>query len=271
MKGILLKFILVYVAVVIISAVIFPLIMFYQRPAVTAQFPNKIQEVLPSVVHIMCNRWQGSGVAISEDIIVTARHVIDGTNYTITLNNGCKVKGIQAITHKDYDIGFIKIDRVCIAKFDEHEPSWSAGRIFGMRHLAPIKPAKFGSINNCVLGQPIFAIGSTAGKINFNSISLGIVSGLNRGGSWKNGVGNDYGWSVLFQTDAEGMGGNSGCPVFTMDGIVRGIWVGSMPPAVHYCIPVDIFLVDIKMIQLMFGVDNYKIEEIRPFNAGMEW
>ena len=73
-------------------------------PAVSTDFPNTIQRVLPSVVHIVCDRWQGSGVAITKDIVVTARHVVDGTRYTITLNNGMEIDGIQAITHKDYDI-----------------------------------------------------------------------------------------------------------------------------------------------------------------------
>ena len=206
-------------------------------PAVTTQFPNRVQEVLPSVVHIMCDRWQGSGVALTEDIIVTARHIVDGLDYIITMSDGTTVKGIQAIFHKDYDIGFIRVEKKVLT------------------------PAKFGSVKDCVLGEPLFVIGSMAGEINFNSISLGIVSGLNRGGDWRDETGKDYGWSILLQTDAEGMGGNSGCPVFTMDGIVRGIWVGSIPPAVHYCIPVDVFLNDIENIKLLFAFEKYKIEE----------
>ena len=222
-----------------------PQLLFY-RPAVTTQFPNRIQEVLPSVIHIMGDNWQGSGVALTEDIIVTARHVIDGANYSITMNDGTVIKGIQAITHKDYDIGFIKIEP---SVDEDGEP-------------IVLTPAKFGSVKDCVLGQPLFVIGSAGGAGNFNSISLGIVSGLNRGGIWKNFDGEDYGWSILFQTDAEGMGGNSGCPVFSMDGIVRGIWVGSVPPAVHYSIPADIFMKDIENIKLMFAFEKYKVEEV---------
>lgn len=205
------------------------------KPAVTIGFPNKIQEVLPSVVHIQCDQWQGSGVALTEDIIVTARHVVDGMNYVVTLNDGNTVKGVQAISHKDYDVGFIKAEK------------------------ALLTPAKFGSVKDCVLGQSLFVVGSMAGKINFNSISLGIVSGLNRGFDSRD----DYGWSVLLQTDAEGMGGNSGCPVFTMDGIVRGIWVGSIPPAVHYCIPVDVFITDIEGIKLLFIYEKYRTEKAK--------
>ena len=73
-----LELILGFMVVVIFTVpYIFPL---QDKPAVTTQFPNKVQEVLPSTVHVICDQWQGSGVAITEDIIVTARHVVDGVN-----------------------------------------------------------------------------------------------------------------------------------------------------------------------------------------------
>ena len=206
------------------------------RPAVTTQFPNRVQEVLPGVVHIMCDRWQGSGVAITEDIIVTARHVVDGTNYTITLNDGTKVKGVQAISHKDYDVGFIKVD-------------------------APIlKPAKFGSINDCVLGQPVFIIGSPFGKINFNSVTLGIISGLDRNWDGLSRYGEPYGWKIAFTSDSGAHPGNSGGPVFSMDGIVRGLLVGGYSPVLNCSMPVDLFIHDIENIKIMFIMDKYEIE-----------
>ncbi len=177
-----------------------------QTPTVTTQFPNRVQEVLPSVVHIKCDRWQGSGVAITEDIIVTARHVIDGTNYTINLNDGLIVKGIQAISHKDYDIGFIKVDNPIL------------------------KPAKFGSIKDCVLGQSVFIIGSPFGKINFNSVTLGIISGLNKDWDGLSYIGESYGWKVVFTSDSAAHPGNSGGPVFSMDGLVRGLLGGGYSP-----------------------------------------
>ena len=136
-----------------------------QQPAVTTEFPDTIQRVLPSVVYIMGDEWQGSGVAITEDIVVTARHIVDEVDYTITMNDRTTVLGIQAISHKDYDIGFIRVDK------------------------SILKPAKLGSVKDCVLGQPLFAIGNTAGEINFNSVSLGIVSGLNRSIAW-----NTFAW-----------------------------------------------------------------------------
>ena len=215
------------------------------RPAVTTQFPNKIQEVLPSTVHIMCDRWQGSGVAISENIVVTARHVVDGTNYTITMNDGTVVKGTQAISHKDYDVGFIRI-----------EPSVDEDG-------KPIVlfPAKFGSIKDCVLGQPVFIIGSPFGKINFNCVTLGIISGLDRDWDGLSNYGEPYGWKVAFTADAGAHPGNSGGPIFTMDGIVRGLLVGGYSPVLNCSMPCDLFLNDIESIKMMFTFNKYKVEE----------
>lgn len=207
-------------------------------PAVTIQFPNRVQEVLPSVVHIMCDNWQASGVAISEDIVVTARHVIDGTDYTITMEDGWSVKGIQAISHKDYDIGFIKVA----------EPI--------------LKPAKFGSIKDCVLGQSVFIIGSPYGKINFNNVTLGIISGLNV--DW----GEPYGWKVAFTSDSAAHPGNSGGPVFSMDGVVRGLLVGGYSPVLNCSMPSDLFLGDVEIIKLMFAFNKYRVEEVKVYN---EW
>ncbi len=231
---------LIFILLIIVWCSLFGIMLtLVKPPAVTTQFPNRIQEVLPSVVHIRCDRWQGSGVAITEDIVVTARHVIDGLDYTITLNDGTVIKGIQAISHKDYDIGFIKVD------------------------LAILSPAKFGSVKNCVLGQSVFIIGSPFGFENFNSVTLGIISGLSR--DWDNdgnyGRGEPYGWKVAFTSDAAAHPGNSGGPVFTMDGIVRGLLVGGYSPVLNCSVPCDLFLSDIEIIRLMFTFNKYRQEE----------
>ncbi len=212
-------------------------------PAVTTEFPNTIQTALPSVVHIMCDRWQGSGVAISKDIVVTARHVVDGLNYAITMNDDTIIKGIQAITHKDYDVGFIKVDK------------------------AILKPAKFGSIKDCVLGQSVFIIGSPYGKINFNNVTLGIISGLDRDWDGIDNSGEPYGWKIAFTSDSGAHPGNSGGPVFSMDGIVRGLLVGGFSPVLNCSMPSDLFLNDIENIKLMFALNRYSVEKAQEQNG----
>lgn len=237
-----------------------PTTVFTARPAVTTQFPNKIREVLPSAVHIMCDQWQGSGVAITPDIIVTARHVVDGVNYTITLNNGCKLKGTQAISHKDYDIGFIKVDNRCVATRDEHDKT-DEQLVFKIGHKVLLSPAKLGSIKDCVLGQPIFIVGSPFGKINFNNVTLGIISGLDRDWDELSRNGEPYGWKVAFTSDSGAHPGNSGGPVFSMDGTVIGLLVGGFSPVLNCSMPSDLFLSDIDAIKAMFTFNKYKIEQ----------
>ena len=200
-----------------------------------------IPKVIPGVVHISCPQWQGSGFIISEHLIATARHVNEGvTSFKLTFNDGKVLHATRAISSKDRDFSFIWVK----------EP---------MTNIL-----KLGSIKECLLGQKVFAIGSPYGKVNYNSVTLGIISGLNRNYDELNDgmyESIDYGWDVAFQTDAPGHPGNSGGPIFTLDGKVRGILVGGFSPSLIIAMPVDLFLEDIEMIELMFLQDEYYHEE----------
>ena len=121
-------------------------------------------------------------------------------------------------------------------------------------------PVRLGSIKDVRLGQTIFSIGSTYGAEHFNAVASGIIQTLGLK-SEKFGLPVTYGWSEMFSNTVEGGGGNSGCPLFTMDGKVVGVWVGSQQPNVHYGIPVDVFFDDLKMLELMFLQDRYEFEE----------
>ena len=210
-------------------------------------FTAVVQDSIKPVVHISCPQWQGSGFVISEHLIVTARHVVEGVeDFEITFSCGNKVKATKAISDKEHDIGFIWVDEPLPKKFI----------------------AELGSIEDCVLGQDMFAIGNPYGKDNFNSVTKGIISGLGRNHDYTDMYGNEYGWAVSFTTDAAGHPGNSGCPVFTMDGKVRGILVGGFSPVLIICMPVDIFLEDIDELRLMFIQDRYAFEKEEIYDYG---
>jgi serine protease Do len=101
----------------------------------------------------MCPQWQGSGFILSPHIIGTARHVVEGIeSFEITLDDGTVVHATRAISSKDHDIAFIWVE--------EELPN----------------PVELGDIEDCELGQELFAIGSGYGKVNFNSVTKGIVS-----------------------------------------------------------------------------------------------
>ena len=202
-----------------------------------------IPGIKAGVVHISTPAWQGSGFVIGEHLIATARHVVEGVeDFEIILDDGSMVSATKAISSKNYDVAFIWIE-----------------------DSLPV-PLKLGSIAECQLGQRIITIGSAYGKVNINSVTLGIISGLDRDYSELNSAGyygeQDYGWSVAFQTDSPGHPGNSGCPVFTSDGVVRGILVGGFSPSLIICMPVDLFIDDIDEINRMFIQGKYYCEEI---------
>ena len=207
-----------------------------------------IKQVKPGVVHISAPAWQGSGFIVGEHLIATARHCVKGVeDFEITFDDGSEVSATRAISSKDYDVAFIWID----------EP---------MSNIL-----KLGSIAECQLGQEVFTVGSPYGKINFNSVTLGIISGLDRDWDMTNPwTGEKYGWEVAFTTSSPGHPGNSGCPVFTMDGKVRGILVGGFSPVLISVMPSDLFLSDIDKIELMFEMDEYQ-KEIQIDVAAEAW
>ena len=227
-------------------------------------FPDIIQKSAEGVVHISCPQWQGSGFVVSEHLIVTARHVVDGVkDFEITLNNGEKLHAIKAISSKKYDVGFIWIDDfTCKLPVLEHGRDFY-GTFFGFNHKVTMpSPLKLAGIEGCRLGQQVYILGSPYGKMNFNAVSLGIISGLNR--DWDSidpWTGEKYGWEIAFTSDSAAHPGNSGCPVFTMDGKVRGILVGGFSPVLNCSIPCDLFISDINKIELMFAMDEYEFEK----------
>lgn len=220
-------------------------------------FTDQVQKSVKGVVHIMCPSWQGSGFVIDENTIVTARHCVEGVEeFLITTSDGHQVRATRAISDKEHDVAFIRVDDLtCVA-----EERGTA------EHEAVLTPVPLGSIKDCRLGQNVYVIGSPYGKVNFNSVSLGIISGVDV--DWSP-LGEHYGWEVAFTVDSAGHPGNSGCPVFTMDGIVRGILVGGFSPVLISVMPCDLFLGDLESIRLMFAQDRYEREEAA--DMGDDW
>ena len=212
-------------------------------------FTDLVQESIKGVVHLQAPMWQGSGFVIGPRLIGTAKHcVTDTEDFLITTHDGHQLRATRAISDKEHDVAFIFIDDLtCIAE--------ERGTL---AHEVILTPVPLGSIKDCVLGQSIYMIGSPFGKINFNSLTTGIISGVNRDWSF---VGDSYGWKVAFTVDSAGHPGNSGCPVFTTDGVVRGILVGGFSPVLISVMPCDLFLDNLNAIRMMFITDRYEKKE----------
>ncbi|KAF0676137.1 serine protease Do [Profundibacterium mesophilum KAUST100406-0324] len=141
----------------------------------------------------------GSGFVISEDgFIVTNNHVIDGADeITIEFFNGEELIAEVIGTDPNTDIALLKVSSE-----------------------APLVPVPFADSDTSRVGDWVMAMGNPLGQ-GF-SVSSGIVSARNRALS---GTYDDY-----IQTDAAINRGNSGGPLFNMDGEVVGVNTAILSP-----------------------------------------
>ena len=171
-----------------------------RAPSVTSM----VRSVMPSVVMIQTRALRGSGAPVVSDelgsgfivdasgIIVTNRHVIeDAYSITVDLLDGTHLSAKLIGKGATFDIAFLKVE---------------AGR--------PLPVARLGDSDSLRQGDQVIAIGNPLGFAN--SVSSGIVSAFHR----------DIGLSAyddLIQTDTPINHGNSGGPLFNLQGEVIGI------------------------------------------------
>ncbi|MEO0691356.1 MAG: Do family serine endopeptidase [Pseudomonadota bacterium] len=141
----------------------------------------------------------GSGFVISEDgFIVTNNHVIEGADeILIEFFNGDELEAELIGTDPNTDIALLKVEAD-----------------------GPLPFVPFGDSNSARVGDWVVAMGNPLGQ-GF-SVSAGIVSARNRALS---GTYDDY-----IQTDAAINRGNSGGPLFNMDGEVIGVNTAILSP-----------------------------------------
>lgn len=196
-----------------------------------------IKKVIPAVVSIMVYdpdekngtgengeklKGQGSGFIISKDgLILTNKHVAQLADnktgeYKVILNNG-----------KNYYAQFIGIDPLndlAILKiFDKNLPY-----------------VDLGDSGKLQLGTSVIAIGNSLGRYQ-NSVTKGIISGLERELLASDNAGNtEYLYNVI-QTDAEINSGNSGGPLVDLSGKVVGINVAMDEDgsAIGFALPIN--------------------------------
>lgn len=150
----------------------------------------------------------GSGVYFYQHqntaYIVTNNHVVQGgAGVQIVLSNGKTVKAQVVGTDPYTDLAVLKV------------PS----KVF-----AGVQPAQFVNSNHLQVGEPAVAIG-TPGGLNFSeTVTSGIISGLNRDMPVEEPNSQqilDY--QPVIQTDAPINPGNSGGPLLNLQGQVMGI------------------------------------------------
>lgn len=157
----------------------------------------------------------GSGFIVDgkEGIIVTNNHVIDGAEeIQINLHDGSKLKAELLGKDTKTDIAILKVNP-----------------------KTPLKEVKFGSSAAIRVGDWVMAIGNPFGL--GGSVTLGIISAKAR--NINSGPYDDY-----LQTDASINKGNSGGPLFNMDGEVVGVNTAIISPTggsigIGFAVPAD--------------------------------
>lgn len=148
----------------------------------------------------------GSGFIVTKNgYILTNKHVVNDTSatYTVLLSDGTQ-KPAKIIYKDDKDdVAIVKID----------------GTSF--------KAISLGNSDSVKLGETVIAIGNALGEYS-NSVSVGIISGLNRTLQAQDGSGKTETLSGVFQTDAAINPGNSGGPLVNIKGEVIGINVATV-------------------------------------------
>lgn len=161
----------------------------------------------------------GTGFLInSNGYIISNKHVVADTSahYTALLADGSQKEASVIYSDAEIDVAILKIEGS------------------GYKHIA------IGSSGSLKLGQTVFAIGNALGEYS-NSVSVGIISGLNRDITASSGYSTEKLTGVI-QTDAAINPGNSGGPLATLDGKVIGVNVATVRGSdnISFSIPIDV-------------------------------
>lgn len=179
---------------------------------------NAVQQIAPSVVMISTTTLEkrfsffqgpivkkiqgvGSGVVIREDgYILTNNHVIKNLSgsvgeITVVLSNGESFAAKVVGSDEQTDLAVLKINCTGLT-----EPTWADS-------------------DELLVGQTAIAIGSPLGETLNNTVTVGIISALNR--SVK--VSDELQLDQMIQTDASINLGSSGGPLLDSDGQIVGL------------------------------------------------
>ncbi len=160
----------------------------------------------------------GTGFLISKNgYLVTNRHVVGDASatYTVLLSDGSQ-KPAQVVYRDE------KMD-IALAKIEGDKFTYVA----------------LGDSSALKLGTSVFAIGNALGEYS-NSVSRGIISGLNRTIEASGSFGVEH-LEGMLQTDAAINPGNSGGPLVDFQGKVVGVNVATVRGSenISFAIPVD--------------------------------
>jgi len=185
----------------------------------------------PTVVKIKVEsryeeQWQGTGVFVADDLILTAGHIVEDANEILIIwPDDKKHLAVSWYQETEADLGLIYIRTLeieSVAKFDD-----------------------------AIVGETVRVIGGPYGY--FPVITQGIISAVN--------IVDDFaGGKNVFITDCPLVPGNSGSPIFDKDNNILGIfsWHYLNEEGMNFCVPsriCQLMLNKYRAIQELEGVE----------------
>jgi len=160
----------------------------------------------------------GSGFLVrANGYIVTNKHVVadTGATYTVLLADGTQKTATVLYRDQTHDLAVVKIEG------------------------SGLSTVPLGDSTTLKLGQSVFAVGNALGEYN-NSVSVGIISGLNRSIQAQSQSGVET-LSGVIQTDAAINQGNSGGPLVDLNGNAIGVNVAMVQGSqnIGFSIPIS--------------------------------
>jgi serine protease Do len=167
----------------------------------------------------------GTGFFVSKDgLVLTNKHVVfdPEADYSIIINDGRKLKAEVLARDPFFDIAILKT------------------KGSGFKHI------NLGDSSKLKVGQTVIAIGNALGEFQ-NTVSVGVISGLDRTVVASGPSGQEEMLQGIIQTDAAINPGNSGGPLISLDGTVVGINTAMAQGAenVGFALPINIAKKDI--------------------------
>ena len=162
----------------------------------------------------------GTGFFVTKGgMIVTNKHVVmdKEAEYTVITKNEKEYKATVLARHPTLDIAVLSLES------EESFPVLELGDSEGLK-----------------VGQSVIAIGNSLGEFS-NSVSLGIISGLQRNITASSGFGQSERLNNIIQTDAAINPGNSGGPLLDIQGKVIGVNVAVVSGAqsIGFALPIN--------------------------------
>ncbi len=162
----------------------------------------------------------GTGFVIAADgMILTNRHVVEDEDaeYRVTLANDREFVAQVLARDPIHDIAVIQIE------------------------ANDLPFAQLGDSDGITIGQTVIAIGNALSEFD-NTVTRGIISGINRRVVAGNGRGSNEVIEEAIQTDAAINPGNSGGPLISLDGVVIGVntAVSRQGQSVGFATPINV-------------------------------